>query len=136
MVTQKKTKVTHSCDTEFITSAKLMNFEDDMTEFVELSGNSAAAKAKRKAESNKAKGSKNTKLVDVTQLRAKYVMKIGQVAKMSVAHLNDVLEFYTKYSEHESELMDKFKRCLACKGKQTETFVLRVGSTARLLIWF
>lgn len=70
-----------------------------------------AAKSKRnsaKGGAGSASGSGASRLVDVTQMRAKFNVKINGVIKMSQAQLAEVLTLAMKYKADETELMEKF----------------------------
>lgn len=102
--------VSHDCESDFLSSAKLYDFQDDWTNFTEAGGpNCTASKARRKGTNNK-KG--NTKLVDVTQLRTKFTVKISTVAKTAGTNIKEALLFFEKYKESEKELFDKFNSLL------------------------
>ena len=102
--------VSHDCESDFLSSAKLYDFQDDWTNFTEAGGpNCTASKARRKGTNNK-KG--NTKLVDVTQLRTKFTVKISTVAKTAGTNIKEAQLFFEKYKESEKELFDKFNSLL------------------------
>lgn len=115
--------VSHDCESDFLSSAKLYDFQDDWTNFTDVGGpNCTAAKARRKG-NNKAKG--NTKLVDVTQLRTKFTVKISTVAKTAGTYLKEAHAFFEKYQESEKELFDKFNSVL-----ENDTKFLFFGASA------
>ena len=104
--------MTHECDSDFLTSAKLVDFQAEFTDFTFLgSGNSTASKAKAKKRGSGT--GKSTKLIDVTQMRAKFVVKINSVAVTAETHVKEALNFYQKYCEAEQDLMTNFKSFLA-----------------------
>lgn len=102
--------VSHDCESDFLSSAKLYDFQEDWTTFTEIGGpNSTAQKARRNKGNVK---NKESKLVDITQMRAKFTVKINTVAKTVSTHLAESIAFYVKWRDGEEELMQKFTSCL------------------------
>lgn len=105
--------MTHDCESELLSSAKLRDFSEEWTDFTLLgAGNSTSAKARkgrRQSGSGTGSGGGGSKLVDVTQLRTKFMVKITNVAKTAKTHLNEVLAFYGKYCDEEKDLLNNFK---------------------------
>jgi len=90
----------------------LVDFQAEFTDFTLLgSGNSTAARAKAKKRGSGT--GKSTKLIDVTQMRAKFVVKVNSVAVTAETHLKEAISFYEKYCESEEELMANFKSFVA-----------------------
>ena len=105
------TEVTHDCESEFITSAKLYNFQEELTEFVDIGGTQTTTnKAKRRKGGGGTGGS--NKLVDVTQLRAKFSVKLSTVTKTALTHLKEATAMYEAYAIAEKELIDRFRSFL------------------------
>ena len=104
--------MTHECDSDFLSSAKLVDFQAEFTDFTLIgSSNSTASRAKAKKRGGGT--GKSTKLIDVTQMRAKFVVKVNTVAVTAATHLKESLSFYQKYCESEGELMANFRSFLA-----------------------
>ena len=101
--------MTHDCESEFITSARLYNFQEELTEFADIGGaQTTTSKAKNKKRAGGSTGGVN-KLVDVTQLRAKYSVKLSTVTKTALTHLKESVAMYDSYVESEKALFDKFR---------------------------
>ena len=100
-------EVTHSCDSEFLSTVRLVDFQSEDTNFLMLGdiagGKSALSKAK------KSNNNKGNKLIDVTQLKARFQVKLGNVARMSQVALDDVIALYQAYHAEEGELFLKFQ---------------------------
>ncbi|CAK9053120.1 unnamed protein product, partial [Durusdinium trenchii] len=110
--------VAHDCDSEFLQSCRLIDFQAEITNFVS-GGSSETTLAKSKAK-NKRKSGQSTassgKLVDITQLRAKFIVKIDSVIQMARVQLAECQTLFIKYEQDEEpELLEKF-RSFVTKG--------------------
>lgn len=100
--------MTHECDSEFLTSAKLYDFQSDVTDFLDMAPGSSGSTST--AAAAKAKKPKATKLVDVTQLRNKFIVKITTVIKFTKTSLMEALSQLNTYKAEEHVLMEKWTR--------------------------
>ena len=108
-------EVTHDCDSEFLQYCRLIDFQSELTLFaVPGSEETTLAKSKNKGKKTST-GNKGSKLVDVNQVRARFIVKITAVIKMTKAQLVEVEGAYKKYCEQESDLMAKYKSYWVCK---------------------
>lgn len=124
-------KVTHDCDSEFLQTCSLIDFQRELTAFASPgSSETTLAKAKGKKGKSSSSGAKGAaKLVDVTQLRAKFIVKITSVVRMSKAHVHDALDLFVKYRDNEeSTLIQKFNRNLTCFIIETKFGIICCGS--------
>ncbi|CAJ1330120.1 unnamed protein product [Effrenium voratum] len=106
--------VTHDMDSEFIMSAKLHNFQADSTVFLE-GGSGQSVVERAKTGGGKKKDGKNAaggKLVDVSQLRSRFVIKVSAMAKFTTTALKEALKMHSEWAANELDFVSTFERRL------------------------
>lgn len=107
-------EVTHDMDSEFIMSAKLHNFQADSTVFLE-GGSGQSVVERAKTGGGKKKDGKNAaggKLVDVSQLRSRFVIKVSAMAKFTTTALKEALKMHSEWAANELDFVSTFERRL------------------------
>ena len=111
----KLSKVTHDCSSDFLASAALKGFVADTDDFLELSNKGSSKSTLGAAVGSKKTGTgkgKVAKLVDVTQVRAKYIVKIQNSIQFTKTALSEAIKQFKVYAEEEGQLFESHKRCL------------------------